>query len=368
MTADKARSTRNLPVVPSSSRCKTRRASTISVIYPAPPPPHHHDLIKDSSFPPHSHPNSPYPCSGGALAIPPCHDHPPSPASSSSSCLSAYVAPMDEDEAQRLDRLHGVLRHILRRLYLAPVDPSSLHRVLDIGTGVGTWARDMALMLPNSNAQVYGVDIQPSWDEFLRDIPPNLHLMYGDLLQGLIFRDARFDFTHQRNLVRSIPSSRWSDVLREHLRLLKPGGWIELHEPDYSFSRKSMDPAPYSDQLSSEIRRCCSSTGVYLDMISSLHLCLEDLGFTNVSYRRLDIPLGEWGGPTGDILKNIMSRDLEAFEASISRSLGPIAALNFEDLLSHFWEECELVKTCISLHIICAQKPSIPLDSLNSRK
>ncbi|RKP12065.1 S-adenosyl-L-methionine-dependent methyltransferase [Piptocephalis cylindrospora] len=283
--------------------------------------------------------------------------------------------PMDEDEAQRLDRLHGVLRHILRRLYLAPVDPSSLHRVLDIGAGVGTWARDMALMLPQgADTQVFGVDLQTSWDEFLGDdLPSNCHLMYGDILRGLMFRDARFDFVHQRNLVRSIPSSKWSDVLREHVRLLKPGGWLELHEPDYSFSRKSMDPAPFADRLSAEIGRCCAITGVHLDMVSSLHLCLEEMGLVNVSYRRLDIPLGEWGGPTGDILKNIMSRDFEGFEASISRSLGPMAAFDFEDLIRGFWDECEQIKTCITLHIICAQKaplptPISPSTSHNERK
>jgi precorrin-6B methylase 2 len=85
--------------------------------------------------------------------------------------------PTDELEKDRLDLHHEIFLHILDgKLHLAPV--SEPHRILDIGTGTGIWAIDMADKYPM--AEVIGTDlspIQPKW------CPPNCKFEIDDAEQ-----------------------------------------------------------------------------------------------------------------------------------------------------------------------------------------
>src|SRR5262245_24606841 len=66
-----------------------------------------------------------------------------------------YMLPADMQETNRLDFQHYLLRHAFRGNYAAPiVRPRA---ILDVGTGTGRWAREMALQFPR--AHVIGLDI-----------------------------------------------------------------------------------------------------------------------------------------------------------------------------------------------------------------
>ncbi|KAL2374449.1 hypothetical protein RJZ57_001072, partial [Blastomyces gilchristii] len=52
--------------------------------------------------------------------------------------------PNDKREQDRMDLLHFIYRHVLdRRLYCAPIKRNP-GRVLDLGTGTGSWAVEFA--------------------------------------------------------------------------------------------------------------------------------------------------------------------------------------------------------------------------------
>lgn len=80
-------------------------------------------------------------------------------------------------------------------LYVAPLNPESVHRVLDCGTGTGIWALDFGETHPA--AQVIGVDlspIQPSW------VYSNVKFEVDDLEKPWTWPEEYFDFIHCREL------------------------------------------------------------------------------------------------------------------------------------------------------------------------
>jgi hypothetical protein len=50
------------------------------------------------------------------------------------------------------------------------------------------------------------------------------------VLEGPPFPDGQFSSTHQRLLVATIPSQAWPGVVRELVRVTRPGGWIDWLE------------------------------------------------------------------------------------------------------------------------------------------
>ena len=72
---------------------------------------------------------------------------------------SDYWLPKDREEAFRLNFQHHALLHAIGSLYVAPITPTT-RLILDVGTGTGIWAVEMARQFPN--AQVIGVDVDPA--------------------------------------------------------------------------------------------------------------------------------------------------------------------------------------------------------------
>ena len=68
-----------------------------------------------------------------------------------------YVLPKDLPEQSRLDFQHYLLYAVLGTHAGAPVG-KSVHHILDVATGTGRWAHEMAQTFPN--AQVIGLDME----------------------------------------------------------------------------------------------------------------------------------------------------------------------------------------------------------------
>ena len=135
----------------------------------------------------------------------------------------AYPLPNDETEQDRLDLLHHIWR--LSKggaLYAAPV--KTPHRILDLGTGTGIWALDLADDFPEST--IIGVDlseIQPRW------VPPNVQFYVDDVEEPWTWKaDEKFDLIHMRNLSGFIKD--FPKLYAQALEHLKPGGWFEYQD------------------------------------------------------------------------------------------------------------------------------------------
>ena len=210
-----------------------------------------------------------------------------------------YLMPYDVEELNRLDFQHYMLRATLRGNFAAPVNaPTS---ILDVGTGTGRWARELAMTFPN--ASVIGVDLNPPPDDATGPQamddprPANCVFAPGNILEGLNFADGSFSFTHQRALLAAIPHDRWPTVARELARLTAPGGWVESLEVT-----ELQQSGPATTQLVEWLRAALARRGVDFADGGRVGDYLGAAGLVNVTTRALRMPCGDSGGRIGKML------------------------------------------------------------------
>ncbi|CAI2185454.1 6682_t:CDS:2, partial [Funneliformis geosporum] len=158
-----------------------------------------------------------------------------------------YLLPNDDEELDRLHLQHYMMRYIWNSNYNAPVDDllqKEDAKVLDLGCGAGSWLFELATEFPS--VSFTGMDISPVIPSTIK--PRNISFVRGNVLEGLPFDDNTFDFVHQRFLVAAIPLNDWQNLVNELVRVLKPGGYLELMEMDVEFkplgpSAKLLDDA-----------------------------------------------------------------------------------------------------------------------------
>ncbi len=210
---------------------------------------------------------------------------------------SSYTLPKDRFEESRLDFQHALLYTILgNRHHLAPV--ADLLRkggqVLDVGTGTGIWAIEMARQFPK--AQFIGVDLKaPSGqNQAPDDLPANYRFVHGDLLEKLPFGDGAFQFIHQRLLGAGIPTDRWPGVVRELARVTHANGYIELIETN--FATKG---GPALTRIGELATKAGTTRGISSDPGPHLASYLRSAGMRQVSATNLDVVIGMAGGSLG---------------------------------------------------------------------
>lgn len=201
-----------------------------------------------------------------------------------------YPIPNDEQEQERLDLLHHLFKMVLGgELYTAPI-PSSIQRILDIGTGTGIWAVEIADKFPA--ASVVGTDlspIQPLW------VPPNLQFYIDDAESEWLFDDGeKFDFIHGRALCGGI--ANWPKFYAQAYDNLKPGGWMEMqdHECWINSDDGGMDHAPGCTEWIREVDRASVMFGKRLNIAHQHRQWMIEAGFTNVHemVRKVSFPGG----------------------------------------------------------------------------
>jgi len=132
-----------------------------------------------------------------------------------------YGMPVDEEAQHHNDINHAKFTLLMEdKLHLAPIGPTP-QGILDIGTGSGIWAIDIADMYPS--AHIVGTDIAASQPQCL---PPNCEFEIEDAEDDWVFPKVSFDYIHVRELLMSIRD--WPKLIGQSYEHLKPGGWLEL--------------------------------------------------------------------------------------------------------------------------------------------
>lgn len=194
-------------------------------------------------------------------------------------------------------------------LHLSPISAHPL-RILDLGTGSGIWAMQVADKYPS--AEVIGMDIspvQPNW------VPPNLNYEVDDLEQEWLYKPDSFDLVYVRCMFMGIRD--WPAMLEQAYQCTRPGGYVELSELALRPMSATSDrpSAPTITQWFDIQGDMMRAQGIEIAIARRFKQMLMDAGFEDVKEEIREMPWGTW--PADPKLKAIGFWHLEQLKQGL---------------------------------------------------
>ncbi|KAK7529926.1 S-adenosyl-L-methionine-dependent methyltransferase [Phyllosticta citribraziliensis] len=201
----------------------------------------------------------------------------------------SYLYPNDEPERERLELQHELLKILFgMRNYFAPLQ--NPRKILDVGTGTGKWAVEMANEFPD--CEVTGTDLSPIQPEW---VPENVQFIIDDAAEDdWLIQPDTYDYIHTRLLLGCFEDFR--DVIRKSYRYLKPGGWMESQEvyPTlYCDDGTMSDDFPFMEWTRTQ-DSAAMNIGRPLRIANKLKRWYEQQGFVDIHEEVFKLPINPW--------------------------------------------------------------------------
>ncbi|OCT49752.1 methyltransferase domain-containing protein [Cladophialophora carrionii] len=201
-----------------------------------------------------------------------------------------YFMPNDSAEHERLELQHRAMFLAAGgQLFYAPV--AELHHVLDLGTGIGTWAVEVADAHPE--AVVIGVDLSPIQPSLA---PPNTKWEIDDVEDDWTWPTDHFDLIYSQFML-SGSIADFPKYFRQAFRHCRPGGYFELRDLA-TYLRSDHVPIREDsavDEWCRLMREGITGMGRRLDLdFEQLGDLMREVGFVEVVVRPFKIPIGRW--------------------------------------------------------------------------
>jgi ubiquinone/menaquinone biosynthesis C-methylase UbiE len=171
---------------------------------------------------------------------------------------------------------------------------------------------------------------------------------------GFPFQDNSFSFVFLRFFTLSVPMGGWEAFLAECLRILEPGGYIEVHGSDYLMRRCG----EYGERLNGAVEEISRLVGVDLADARSLQRPLAIAGFEEVGRRVSSMPMGTWGGRLGEWSLEATRLHVETTALPLmQRFLSPDRIEGLEGSTLGFFFETDDYRSYVNLYAYLGRKP-----------
>ncbi|KFZ25220.1 hypothetical protein V502_00303 [Pseudogymnoascus sp. VKM F-4520 (FW-2644)] len=204
-----------------------------------------------------------------------------------------YWGPSDEQQFETFEAGHLVYQILdcqeENTLFRSPIAENAQH-IIDLGTGDGTWAVQVADRFPGIT--IHGVDLYPppvTW------VPPNCIFEVDDITQEWTWHN-KFDLIHLRLLLGAFKPEEWATLYRRCYDNLQPGGWIEQVELDVRVMSDdgSLKPDSLLAGWGQTFLDCAADAGRPLDTQTTMRDTIAAAGFTEIREKLYKCPIGEW--------------------------------------------------------------------------
>ncbi|OTB02713.1 hypothetical protein M426DRAFT_193069 [Hypoxylon sp. CI-4A] len=229
--------------------------------------------------------------------------------------FGTYPIPNDETEQNREDMKHAAILELTNGKYFyAPIGDHP-QKIIDLGTGTGTWAIEIADMFPG--AEIVGCDlspIQPFW------VPTNVRFIIDDIEDHWAHGD-NWDLVHIRQVFPAIRDA--PGVCSQSLSHLKPKGWIEIQDFGgiLKCDDKTLAPGSLLTQFFEMTTEGLSKRGIRWPIANDMEKILRDAGFVNIQCKKFKCPIGTW--PKARKLR-LVGLYLKSVVADLMDALAPI--------------------------------------------
>ncbi|XP_044722024.1 methyltransferase domain-containing protein [Hirsutella rhossiliensis] len=214
--------------------------------------------------------------------------------------------PIDDLEMDRNDLQHCKFTLLMNdSLFLAPIVDFP-QNILDLGTGSGIWAIDVAEQYPS--ALVIGVDTAPVQPSVL---PPNLVFEVDDVEHDWLWAESSFDLIHGRELIMAIRD--WPRLVRQAFDRLKPGGYLQLagSYPEFQSDDGTLTPDSAYVEIGNIYFDMSERVGASGREVLNWKDYLSCAGFEDIYERLYKIPTNPW--PKDERLKKVGAFELSHF-------------------------------------------------------
>ena len=208
------------------------------------------------------------------------------------SFATGYFCAIDEMDLITLDIQNEAIITLMHdELHLAPLSTTPHSQMLDVCTGTGSWAVDIADKYPDLT--VNGVDwapVQPDW------VPHNLYFDTEDMRRPWEFGRS-YDYIHTRA---TIYMGCWEDfkkdVVEQAFDNLRPGGWFESQEIGHLVMCDD-GTLPADAPLATWARHlntAAASQHRPRDVAGQMLEWYKEVGFVDVQQHVFKMPIGKW--------------------------------------------------------------------------
>jgi len=226
---------------------------------------------------------------------------------------STYVIDAESGtEMARLINQERLLTKVMGGVFPERFDLSHASHILDVGCGPGSWVLEVAF--ENPKIKVVGIDISRLMIEYARAHAEaqgmdNASFRVMNALEALEFADNSFDVVNTRYINAFMLKTSWPLLMKEILRILRPGGTLLLTECEWSITNSLVfeKMGEMLTRVGTLTGRSFSPDGRHLGITPMLGRFLREAGFVDMQKKAHVLEFSAGTEDYGDTYQDLMA-------------------------------------------------------------